>query len=330
MNGPNSDIPLITEIQRFCLQDGPGIRTTIFMKGCPLRCPWCHNPETQHAVTELYYYPGNCTKCGRCIDICPEQANAIVIGPDGTPGMQIDRRKCKACLKCVDACLSGARAGVGSRLTLDQILKESLSDAPFYKRSGGGVTLSGGDPLHFSGFSLELSRALKDNGVHVAMETSCFADWKAISPMLATIHLFIIDIKSLNPFRHREIVGWPLEPILANMEKLIAAGAAVRIHIPVIPGFNDSIPDYQAFVDYLTPLATKLSGVDILPFHAYGESKYTFLGREDTYQYKKIWNLPPRKVEGFARALARAGILQVSIGGLVGMGSEKGASQKET
>ena len=329
MNESPRTTPLITEIQRFCLQDGPGIRTTIFMKGCPLHCPWCHNPETQKTKLELYHYPNNCTLCGRCIEVCTEQANTIETAGDGKATLRLDRSRCTGCLKCVDACLSGARAGVGNRLTLEQILRESLSDQPFYKRSGGGVTLSGGDPLLFPEFSLEIATALKEKGVHVAMETSGFASWNKIEPLLNVIDLFLVDIKSLNPIRHKEVIGWPVEPILTNIEKLVAVDANVRIHIPIILGFNDSITDFQAFVEYLAPLATKLTGADVLPFHVYGESKYIFLGRGDTYQYKGTWNIPLRKVEDLARALAKVGILQVSIGGLVGMGSEKGEGPQE-
>ena len=328
MNKALEKIPLITEIQRFCLQDGPGIRTTIFMKGCPLHCPWCHNPETQKTKPEVYYYPDNCTLCGRCVEVCPEKASTIEMD-NNKPVLRIDRDKCIGCLKCVDACLSGARGRVGNRLTFQEILRESLSDQPFYKRSGGGVTLSGGDPLLFPQFSLALAKALKAKKIHVAMETSCFADWNIIQPLLGSIDLFLVDIKSLDPIKHRKVIGWPLEPILKNIKMLLAANANVRIHLPIIPEFNDAVADYQAFVNFLAPLAKELTGVDVLPFHVYGEGKYTFLGREQDYKYKDIPNKPPKEVAVLARTLAKAGIQQVSIGGLVGMGSEKGMKPED-
>lgn len=329
MNKFTATLPLITEIQRFCLQDGPGIRTTIFMKGCPLHCPWCHNPETQKAKTELYYYPNNCTLCGRCVDVCPEQASTIEIGNDSKAALHIDRSKCIGCMKCVDACLNGARARVGNRMTLDQILRESLSDKLFYNRSGGGVTLSGGDPLLYPEFSMRIAKSLREQEVHVAMETSCFADWKVIQPLVSSIDLFLVDIKSLNPVKHKEVIGWPLQPIITNIEKLIEANANVRIHIPLIPGFNDLISDFQEVVEFIAPLAKGLVGVDVLPFHVYGESKYTFLGRQETYQYKNIRNMHHRKAEDLARALVGAGIRHVSIGGLVGMGGQEGTRPRE-
>jgi pyruvate formate lyase activating enzyme len=232
-------------------------------------------------------------------------------------------------MKCVDACLSGARASVGHQLTFEQIVGECLSDQPFYSRSGGGVTLSGGDPLLFPEFSLEVSRVLSHNGIHVAMETSCFADWKVLFPFLETVNLFLVDIKSLSPEKHQEIIGWPLAPILKNIENLIKADANVRIHLPIIPDFNDSAADYRAVVEFLAPFAGKLTGADVLPFHVYGGGKYTFLGRAETYHYKNAWNKPDRKVAALAQALSGVGIAQVSIGGLVGMGRERGEKPEQ-
>ena len=315
-----SVIPLVTEIQRFCLQDGPGIRTTVFFKGCPLHCPWCHNPETQKKQMEVYFYPDLCTQCGRCVEVCPTGASVIEPGPKGISRIRLDREKCTGCMKCVDACLSAARAKVGNVLSFDDILKECLSDRLFFNRSGGGVTLSGGDPLVFPEFSLELAGSIKSQGIHMAMETSAFADWKIIQQLLGAIDLFIVDIKSMNAQKHRKTVGWPLEPILQNILKLVEADAKVRIHLPIIPDFNDSEADYRAFLEFLSPLGSRLAGVDVLPFHMYGAAKYTFLGRE--YRYRDIQNKQNHEVLPFAQAIAAAGILNVSVGGLVGMGKE--------
>lgn len=258
------------------------------------------------------------------MDVCPQDACSIVNGPDEKPIIEIDRDQCIACTSCVEACLNGAREAVGQLMTMDEILRECLSDEPFYKRSGGGVTLSGGDPLLFPDFCLELSRQLKSRGVHVAMETSCFADFKVIRPLLETIDLFIVDIKSMDPAKHRQAVGWPLDPILKNIDHLIANDANVRIHLPIIPDFNDSADDYQKVVDFLAPYAEKLTGVDVLPFHAYGAGKYNFLGRTETYQYRGVADKPAKQLEPLVRALVRAGIASVSVGGVVGMGTDKG------
>lgn len=322
-------LPLITEIQRFCLQDGPGIRTTIFMKGCPLHCPWCHNPETQSRKRELYYYKDRCTLCGRCAAACPTGATSMVRGPGNKPLLKINRLRCDGCMKCVEACLSGARGGVGREFTLLEIVKESLSDGPFYLRSGGGVTLSGGDPLLFPEFTLRLARRLKQEAVHVAIETSCFADWRFIGPLLGCVDLFLVDIKSMDPEKHKQVVGWPLEIILGNIRALVEAEANVRIHLPIIPEFNNSTDDFRALLEFLTPLAGRLTGADVLPYHVYGAGKYEFLGRGDSYHYKDIEEIPPGDLVPLAKALAEAGITRVSIGGLVGMGSERGLKPHE-
>ena len=322
-------IPLITEIQRFCLQDGPGFRTTIFFKGCPLHCPWCHNPETQNPKKEIYYYSEKCTNCGRCVNVCPTGASATRTGADNKPVLDLDRSKCIACMQCVDACLSGARAAVGQELTIETIVNEAVADRLFYKNSGGGVTISGGDPLFFPEFTLELAKRLNNEEMHVGVETSCFEKWEKIRPLLGYVDLFLVDIKSLDPEKHRAVIGWPLEPILENIKKLVESKAHVRIHLPIIPGFNNSADDFKAYENFLSHFADRLVGVDILPYHVYGEGKYGFLGRHDTYKYKDIKPVPTENAMPFAKALKWAHIKDVSIGGLVGMGGDKVTKSEE-
>ncbi|MDR3554491.1 MAG: glycyl-radical enzyme activating protein [Syntrophobacteraceae bacterium] len=324
----DKSIPLITEIQRFCLQDGPGIRTTIFMKGCPLHCPWCHNPETQSRKREIYFYADKCTGCGRCAQVCTTGASRIVKNAGGQI-CAVDRSKCLGCMKCVEVCLSEARGAVGREHSMEEIVKEAVADLPFFKQSGGGVTLSGGDPLLFPEFSLRLASRLKREGIHVGMETSCFAPWKVILPLLGAIDLFLVDIKSMDAEKHQSVVGFPLEPILKNIRALIMSEANVRLHLPIVPGFNNSSDDFQAYVEFLRPFSGRLTGVDILPYHVYGERKYEFLGRKETYRYKGIKEIPPRELVPFAKALAECGIIQVSIGGMVGMGTQRGLKPGE-
>jgi pyruvate formate lyase activating enzyme len=315
--------PLITEIQRYCLQDGPGFRTTIFLKGCPLHCPWCHNPETQNPKKEFYYYSEKCSNCGRCVDVCPTGASTMRTDTDNKPVLEIDRSKCvDGCMECVDACLSGARAVIGQELTIETIMKEATADLPFYKNSGGGVTISGGDPLLFPEFTLELAKRLKNERIHVGLETSCFQKWEKIQPLLGYVDLFLVDIKSLDSKKHKAVVGWPLEPILENIKNLIESKASVRIHIPLIPDFNDSDNDVKAYESFLGRIADGLIGVDILPFHVYGVGKYTFLGRHDEYKYKDVKQLPADKIAPLAKALKRAHIKDLSVGGIVGMGND--------
>ena len=318
-------IPLVTEIQRFSLQDGPGIRTTIFLKGCPLRCPWCHNPETQSSRQEFYYYQSRCVSCGRCAEVCPTGGSQLIRGDDGKPHMDLDRGQCERCMRCVAVCLTDARATAGQQMTMDEILREALSDKPFYKNSGGGVTISGGDPLTYPSFVLDLAGRLKAEGVHVAIETSCFPKrWEVVEPLLGVIDLFIVDLKSLDPEKHEKVIGWPLEPILRNVENLLNGSANVRIHIPVVPGFNDSANDFERYIEFLGKYADRLNGVDILNYHSYGQCKYDALGRGENYTYRDVEENPPEAVVPLAKGLHKLGIRSVTVGGLVGIGAAGG------
>jgi pyruvate formate lyase activating enzyme len=230
-------------------------------------------------------------------------------------------------MRCVDACLSGAREIVGLALSIDDIVREAVADRMFYKNSGGGVTISGGEPLFFPEFTLELSGRLKrEEGVHLAIETSCFASWEKTEPLLRFIDLFIVDIKSLDSEKHKKVIGWSLETILKNIENLFQAGARVRIHLPIIPGFNDSLADYDAYNRYLARFSDKIDGVDILPYHCYGAGKYAYLGLGDSYQYKGVEDLKGKDVMPLAARLKEAGIASITVGGLVGMGKDRGTS----
>ncbi len=309
--------PLVTEIQRFSLQDGPGIRTTIFIKGCPLHCPWCHNPETLNHKNEFYYYASKCTSCARCVKVCPSGSLGLVHVKNKMPAITIDQSKCVLCMKCVDACFFGAREVVGKSLDIDSIVREAVADKMFYQHSGGGVTISGGEPLLYPEFTLELVRILKTKEkVQVTIETSCFANWDKIEPLMKFVDLFIVDIKSMDSEKYKHVIGGSLQKILSNIENLIRLKAAVRIHLPIIPGFNDSASDMEAVVEYLGQFADKLDGVDVLPFHSYAAGKYAQLGRE--YRYKGINDLPIQKVIPLVNALKQKGVHQVTVGGIIG------------
>lgn len=316
--------PLITEIQRFSVQDGPGIRTTIFLKGCPLKCPWCHNPETQNSAQEVYYHPARCVSCGRCAEVCPSGSCNLVKRDDGHLVMDFDRSNCQRCMRCVSVCLTDAREISGQEMSLDEVLREALSDQLFYRNSGGGVTISGGDPLLYPAFVQELAQRLKAEGVHVAIETSCFPKrWSDIEPLLSCVDLFIVDLKSLDAEKHNAVIGWPLDIIRRNIEKLIRCGAHVRIHLPIIPGFNDTQVDFDGYIEFLGKFSEKLDGVDILNYHCYGEGKYNALGRGDTYAYKGVDENSPNVLLPLAAGLKKAGITSVTIGGLVGIGGRR-------
>lgn len=222
-------------------------------------------------------------------------------------------------MKCVDACLNGARAIVGEAITVDDIIKGVLSDRVFYGNSGGGVTISGGEPLFFPEFTLELAKQLKAESVDVAIETSGFQKWKKIEPLIPYIDLFIVDIKSFDSEAHQKVIGCPVEPILKNIDRLIAAKANVRIHLPIIPNFNDTDEHFNRCIDFLDQYSESLNGVDVLPYHVYGERKYEFLGRGDSYQYKGVEGCDPKKVIAFAKALKGKNFKSITLDGLVGM-----------
>ncbi|BBO81001.1 pyruvate formate lyase-activating protein [Desulfosarcina ovata subsp. sediminis] len=321
---------LITEIQSYSLQDGPGIRTTLFIKGCPLHCPWCHNPETQSPNKEIYHYRSKCTACGRCVEACPTGASFLDAGPDAALVLSYDRTRCVGCAACVAACPSGARSAVGQAYQLDDLAGRAVADKPFFDNSGGGVTISGGDPLMFPEFTRRLAKRIKKEGVHLAVETSAFPKFALIEPLLPYVDLFIIDIKTLDPIKYRDVIGGSLSRILSNIERLLRLEKAVRIHLPIIPAFNDTPNDFKAYIAYLAPLANVLDGVDVLPFHAYGENKYTLLGREADYAYQGAKDLEHHAVAPLVDGLRQAGIRSVTVGGLVGLGNaEQGCSRED-
>jgi len=226
-------------------------------------------------------------------------------------------------MKCVDACLFGAREVVGKSLDIDCIVQEAVADKMFYQHSGGGVTISGGEPLLYPEFTLELARILKtEEKINLTIETSCFANWEKIEPLLEFVDLFIVDIKTMDSEKYKYVIGGSLPEILSNIERLISLKAAVRIHLPIIPGFNDSELDMAAYVEYLGQFADKLDGVDVLPFHSYAAGKYSQLGLE--YQYKGINDLPIQRVIPLVTALKQSGVHQVTVGGMTGTATPPG------
>lgn len=210
---------------------------------------------------------------------------------------------------------------VGKSMDIESIVEEAVADKMFYQSSGGGVTISGGEPLLYPDFTLELVRILKEKeDVHVAIETCCYAKWDKIEPLLKFVDLFIVDIKTMDPDKHKDIIGGSLKDILTNVEKIIDSRANVRIHLPIIPGFNDTASDVNSCVDYLGQFADRLSGVDILPYHSYATKKYSYLGRK--YNYEGVEDLGSEHVMPLVAALRKRG-LTVTIGGIVGATSKR-------
>lgn len=281
----------IFNISRCCVDDGPGIRTTVFIKGCPLHCIWCHNPESQRRETELTYNPSKCTVCGRCIEACPTGAHSFSEG-----NHIFDRSKCTACGKCADMCFNEALAVVGKQMTADEVLAEAVRDRVFYENSGGGVTLSGGEPLSHPEFSAELLTKLREAGIHTAMETCGFAGKEVFERIAPLCDLLLFDLKETDPNRHKEFTGVPLEPILDNLRLADDLGVKIHLRLPVIPGLNDR-EDHFENAGKIAKSLKNLVRAQIMPYHKLGAYKYATLGREYTLREveepdeatKKLW-----------------------------------------
>jgi pyruvate formate lyase activating enzyme len=296
----------IFNIQRFSLHDGPGIRTTVFFKGCPLRCAWCHNPESQNPYPELFFKERNCIGCRRCLE-CPRGAI------EWKGGVLIKRELCDACGRCATVCPSEALAMVGEKITVDEVMREVLRDRVFYERSGGGITLSGGEPFFQPQFLEELLTAARSGGIHTAVETCGYTDWRGIEGVSGLVDHFLYDLKTPDPQKHLRITGASNEKIVSNLEKLLELGKEVTIRIPVVPPHNlaDS-KDANDLVSFLLQLRRREDfEVDLLPYNELTPLKYGWLGREYPLRVKD----PRPLVRELKEKLVGSGF-RVSIGGL--------------
>ena len=261
----------IFEIKRFAVHDGDGIRTTVFFKGCPLRCVWCHNPEGIGFEPQLAYYQNKCIGCGECVPVCPLGAHKI--------GNKFDREKCIACGKCVDVCLGGALTFYGKEMTVDELLPKLLEDKEFYTMSNGGVTLSGGECLIQADFCAELLKELKKNGIHTAVDTCGFVSEEAIDKVMPYTDIFLYDIKAFDEDVHIRCTGQSNKIILKNLEYIDGCGKKVEIRIPYVPGFNDS--QISKIAEFLSGLKN-ITKVRVLPYHNFAGTKYMALNMKNT------------------------------------------------
>ncbi len=296
---------LVFSIQRYSIHDGPGIRTTVFMKGCPLRCKWCSNPESLNSFPELMVSEARCNRCGRCLEVCTPGAIKL-----DKASVLVDRSRCDLCLKCAQICLHGAIEIAGQYMSVEQVVDECSKDELFYRNSGGGVTLSGGEPLHQPEFALNLLKACKEKGLSTAVDTSGYASWEVIDKVLYYTDLVLYDIKHLDSEIHHSGTGVRNDLILDNLKQIAdSKRAKVWIRVPVIPNFNDS----EHYIERLTLFLTKVpvEKISLLGYHEWGKSKYGSLGRD----YPLDNSIPPtqQRLERLKDIMQSKG-LEVTIG----------------
>lgn len=289
-----SDITgVIFDIKKYSIHDGPGIRTTVFFKGCPLHCWWCHNPESQSAEPELMLRPNRCVHCGVCMEVCPSGAiSGSIEGEQGVFVPITDRSKCEVNGRCAEVCYSGAREIVGKRMTVSEVMAEIERDKVFYDQSGGGVTFSGGEPLVQPNFLSDLLHACRTEDIHTTLDTCGYANWRIWRKFVGLVDLFLYDVKLMSDARHRKYTGVPNRLILSNLRRLSVLGAKIIVRIPLVPEINDDETNLRMTCDFLASLANTHE-VEFIAYHTAAKPKYESLG----YDYQLPGVKPPTQEE---------------------------------
>ncbi len=264
---------MVFDIQKFSIHDGPGIRTTVFLKGCSFHCLWCHNPESIEKETEISYISDRCLICGRCVEACPRGCHTI-----DKNGHRFRRDECTRCGACVGVCYAGALEMTGEIMTVDEVMEDVLKDVPFYETSGGGMTLSGGEPMIQYDFAAELLKAAKANCLHTCLETNGGAPFAHYLAILELVDLFLYDFKESEPERHKRFTGASLDRIVANLRELDKRGASTVLRCPIIPGVNDRNDHFRAIADLAESLDHVIE-INLMPYHPLGRSKSARIGK---------------------------------------------------
>ena len=290
---------IVFNIQKFSVNDGPGIRTVVFLKGCPLRCAWCANPESQMTREQVLWEKDKCIHCGHCVEICPEAAVK-----NEAKQIRIDLKRCSGCRACVAECPAQALKMEGERKSVREVLDVVMQDLPFYEESGGGLTLSGGEMLMQPDFAWNLLTAAKEEGLHTCSETTGMASSEVFTRVTEPVDELLFDLKHWNEEAHKEGTGVSNALPIANMRTAIHSGKSVLPRIPVIPGFNDSLTDAEELAKLLRTLGAKRC--QLLPFHQFGENKYDLLGRD--YRYRDVPALHREDLETYRQIMTQIGM----------------------
>lgn len=299
----------ITNIQKFSIHDGDGIRTSVFFKGCPLRCEWCHNPETQRYEREMQFEPEKCTGCGACVKVCPNQALTL---KDGRP--VLDREACTLCGKCENYCPAGIREIIGREYTVKELVKELLKDQIFYEDSGGGVTLSGGEVMTMDmDYILAVVRELRRQDVKVAIDTCGYTDYERFRTLLPYVDTFLYDVKIMDPELHKRYIGTDNVRILENLVNLAGDGARIYIRIPVIKEVNGNEKNMEETIEFLKTHDIHPAQVNLLPYHDTGSGKYPKLDME--YKGTNLHAPDKEEMERLVQLFVDAGFANTKIGG---------------
>jgi len=262
----------IFNIQKYSIHDGPGIRTTIFFKGCPLSCWWCHNPESQSSIPEMIYWGNKCIQCKTCIKCCPHNA---IIWENGS--LLTDKEKCTLCGVCVQKCPTIAREIIGKKMTVEEVMEEIEKDSVFYCESGGGVTFSGGEPLMQRDFLEALLKNCHQKKIHTVLDTSGYGEWHFLDRISRFVDLFLYDIKLMDDDLHVKYTGVSNQIILDNLKKLSKKNKNITIRFPVIPGINDGVQNIRDIGEFLTSI--HIDSIELLSYHHIASGKYARLGK---------------------------------------------------